>query len=397
MNDVKKSIVSAGIVALGIAAVIGGVAKRNAIDLGLGEDGARMSLSGLVASADKDVQVPEAAYFDQLVDLLKNEYVDPIPDESKLVDGAVRGMILSLEDSNSTFMSKEELSAFLAAQKGEYEGVGVVLQYEFSSVKKGPMTTMIERIPRLVVSEVAAGGPASKAGVKVGDQVVGVDGHWVVNAEDVMAFRKLSDDVEKKLVPAEKLLKAREEMRVKSEHSIMPGKAIDKLMLGTEGSVKAEWRRAGKSVVTTLTRSKSKVDGRLRFGSDATKQMVELLSAGPALDLRQNSIGDFGKMLDCLNQIAPKGTYGTLKPASGGKSEPLAVTKGTSKATMLQIKVDEGTQGAAEVFALALQAKGLAKLEGKTGGKPIATRVVKLPSGAGYTLATGVYSAGGSK
>ncbi len=101
---------------------------------------------------------------DKVVDtyyaIVDNYYGDL--DKSALIDGAVEGMINSVGDSYTSYSSTDDTSSFDETIGGSYEGIGCsVVTYSDG---------------KIVVSEIFEGSPASKAGLKVGDIVVGVDG-----------------------------------------------------------------------------------------------------------------------------------------------------------------------------------------------------------------------------
>ncbi len=397
MNEVKKSLISAALVAMAIFAVFGGIVTRNSVDFG--NEPATMSLAGLMASADKDVEVPEAAYFEQLADLLKSEYVDEITDTSKLADGAVRGMVLSLQDSYSCFYGRDEMHQYEAAQKGDFQGIGVIARLDYSAVESGSQGgDPAMGIPGLVLSEVLAESSAAKAGLQPGDQVVSVDGHWVINALDIMKFRKLQEAVDAKKISGDVLLKARKEMRLKAEKSFMPLKAMTKLTTGSSGPLTLEIRRAGTSKLITLEKGQwSDASSRLRFVPGAVDRFKKAAMSGQPLDLRQNASGDYDAMVSCLAAVAGRGNFGILQTKKQGQTSQITIKSGEPLSKSITILVDKGTAGAAEIFALALKQRGLAKLVGTSAGRPVAVRTYMLPSGAGYSLAIGTWSAGAVK
>jgi len=91
--------------------------------------------------------------------IARQRYVDPIEPDS-LVDGAIRGMMFQL-DPYSGYISPKELPGFLRRSKGAFNGIGIELGY---------------RDGRLVVIAPIEGGPAARAGVLAGDELLAVDG-----------------------------------------------------------------------------------------------------------------------------------------------------------------------------------------------------------------------------
>src|SRR5688500_2716743 len=121
-----------------------------------------------------------------MVSLLKDEYVDPIEDDTKLALGAIRGMVSSLCDLHSRFMDKEAFAVFKKNLNGDYEGIGAEFALKALSPTTKPMKpgarpnpgtqatepplTMepgrdARSIPVLEVTAVVPGGPADKAGI----------------------------------------------------------------------------------------------------------------------------------------------------------------------------------------------------------------------------------------
>lgn len=94
--------------------------------------------------------------------ILENYYEDI--DEGDLADSAVKGMISSLDDPYSSYMDLDLTSDFNRTVDGSFVGIGVTIKYENDFN---------------IIIEVNEDGPADKAGLKVGDIIVNVDGNDV--------------------------------------------------------------------------------------------------------------------------------------------------------------------------------------------------------------------------
>ncbi|MGE5840327.1 MAG: S41 family peptidase, partial [Deltaproteobacteria bacterium] len=90
---------------------------------------------------------------------IEKNYVEP-HDSRKLVQGAIKGMVQSL-DPHSTFLSKDEHQDLLSETKGSFSGIGIEI-----TVRDNVLT---------VVSPIE-GSPAYKAGIQAGDKIVKIDG-----------------------------------------------------------------------------------------------------------------------------------------------------------------------------------------------------------------------------
>lgn len=91
--------------------------------------------------------------------LARQKFVERI-ESGKLVDGAIRGMLLQL-DPYSGYIAPSELPAFERRQRGTFNGVGIEL-----GVRNG----------RLSIIAPIEGSPAAHAGIAPGDWLLAVDG-----------------------------------------------------------------------------------------------------------------------------------------------------------------------------------------------------------------------------
>ena len=405
MNEVKRSVFSAGMLILAISAVVAGNVFRSSRDLGQSTPSLGQ-ISSLVASKADSQDVPETSYYNEIVDLLKANYVEPIDDEQVLLNGAVRGMISLLGDANSLYFDKNQFTAFNNAMRGKYEGVGVQLIFEYpaaNGTKKerlGPYN-----IPIIKVAEVAPGGSAAIAGVRVGDTVEEIDHHWVINGADLKRFGEEQKKLASAATGTKALLDLRRELRAKSVSSLMPFKATDKLVLGSSGSVTVSFRRGDQNYEKTLQKGKwnqalfvpSQGSIAVRFYPGCVSEFVKAGKEHPGvpIDLRNNAWGDYDAMMECLQAVAPAGVYGSMMTEKKVKPLEVRTSSGTTN-PLPTVLVDKSTRGVAEIFALALQSRG-AKVDGVTQGDPVAVAVTTLADGSGYCLAMGKFRVGGAK
>lgn len=420
MNSTAKSFVAAGAVLLATGSILVGAMMRDRVDVGGANtfsaslSGSSFPTDGLVASRDAR-EVPEGDYFYEITNLLKQRYVEQITDEQKLAMGAVRGMVASLGDADTLYMDKETFQAHLNMRLGQFEGVGVQLELIFNEPPQkdarasgqpvDPAQALLGglRIPKLTVVTVVPGGPAAKAGVRVGDYVEYVEGHWIPNAETVASFRQLQKDVAEGKVTAEELDKVRIELTKRMKKAFTPLKARDRLLTGKTGKIHVVWLRGAEKLDTVIEKAPSRlpafaeVDGvyQVRFVPGIEKELQSLIDSDRPLviDLRNNANGLHEPMQKCLELLAPKGTYGELKLAK--RSIPFEVKIGNPNPPRLTLLVDASTRGVAEVFAEVLVEAGVAKLSGpKMAGHRILVDDCSLPDGAGFTLAVAEYQAG---
>ena len=102
-------------------------------------------------------------FFDTLVDLrsqILRNYVEPV-DEKKLLNGAIQGMMKTL-DPYSNYFAKDELANFDRAVHGQFSGIG-------AEIDQDPAGNFI------VISPLED-SPALKAGIYAGDRILKVNG-----------------------------------------------------------------------------------------------------------------------------------------------------------------------------------------------------------------------------
>ena len=406
MTDLHRNLLTAGLVCAASACLVGGIYVREKVDAEQAGLQAKTSLApGLLASRGTSVDIPEERYFYDLMLLLKREYVEPIKDETTLATGAVKGMISSLDDERSIFMSKPLFQAFVNGLQGKFEGIGAKLALRrLKRPNKGPLRTsmdFLERVPVVRVTYIVPGGPADQVGLVAGDEIERIDGHWVVNPSDVDRIRRVIQQVEAKKLPAKAQLDVQAELREKLKLSIMPMRAFERLSVGDTGLVKLSWRRAGQIREAALEKKPSEVainkrNGhafRLAFVPGAAEKLREAVAQDKKLiiDLRGVDQGDFKSMVECLAVVAPSGVIGKVV-SDAGKGEQVRIAKGSARPVPVNLQVDRFTGGVGEAFALALKSRGLARFQGgETAGDPSILERTALADGSGFTLRVGKF------
>lgn len=119
------------------------------------------ALIGANAAAENDTY-RQLNLFGDIFDRVRSDYVER-PDERQLIEAAINGMLSSL-DPHSGYLTPEENREMTVQTRGEFGGLGIQVTMEDGVVK--------------VVSPIDD-TPASRAGIKPNDLIIGIDGESV--------------------------------------------------------------------------------------------------------------------------------------------------------------------------------------------------------------------------
>ena len=99
--------------------------------------------------------------FVQVLDIVKNDYVERSVDYSKVMYGAIRGMLDALDDPYTRFMEPKAFKEMGLRQGGEYSGIGIYI-----GIRDKQLT---------VIAPIRA-TPAARAKVRAGDKIMTIEG-----------------------------------------------------------------------------------------------------------------------------------------------------------------------------------------------------------------------------
>lgn len=320
--------------------------------------GYQLDFSKNEAAKDKKQTSDAPQFFDRqtidtlgaVVNHIKKNYYKDIDNET-LNTGLIKGVVNSLDDPYSEFMTKEELKKFMESTNGKYVGVGLVV----SPGNDGYIT---------VVSPIK-GSPAYKAGIKSGDRIIKVD-EVEYSAETMQdAVNKMRGE-EGKVVNITVL---REEQKQKKVHEFKIKRETIKLQT-VDGRILE--KNIGYIAISEF--DKPTYD-------DFMKELEALKKKGAqklVLDLRGNP----GGLLDVCTKIADvfldKGTIVYTKYKDGKKDYYYSDEK--KEDMPLVVLVNGGSASASEIVSGALKDRKRAKLVGtQTFGKGIVQRLFNLP------------------
>lgn len=294
---------------------------------------------------------------------IKKNFLKEVDDE-KLLDGQLKGMLQSLEDPYSIYMTKEEFDDFMEHTKGVYGGIGVIV-----SPGEDNLITVVSPIEDT---------PGEKAGIKTGDKIIKVNGEEFTADKMDMAVKimkgKPGEDVTLTILREDKegkknqfdLTIKREEIRLKSVKSSVVEKNIGYIKIISFDDLTYE---DFKEELNKLQKQKVK---------------------GIVLDLRNNPGGLLDVCANIADEFLDDGDI-VYTETRDGEREYLKSNK-MSIDLPLVLLVNEGSASASEILAGAIKDRERGVLVGtKTFGKGIVQRIFKLPDGSGYKLTVSEY------
>jgi carboxyl-terminal processing protease len=308
--------------------------------------------------------------------------LDPV-DRTTLIEGAIKGMVESVGDPYSSYLSPQDYTTTLDDISGTFEGIGA----EIGSVDAAGNTSDCATFGPtcfLVVIAPIEGSPAEKAGLKPGDVILMVDGSRL----DGLTPDEARDRVRGKAGTEVKLHIQRFEAPTPAPSAAPAGSPA------ASGSgaplVTPEPRTLLEELDVTIVRDKIQrrevtsrelVDGtvgydRLSGFSDAgAKELREAMRAQIekgirkiVLDLRGNPGGFITAARSVASDFIASGPVFWEQDAKGGQIETQAEAGGvaTDPSIRVVVLIDRGTASASEIVAGALQDTKRAQLIGET-------------------------------
>ncbi|MCM3128249.1 MULTISPECIES: S41 family peptidase [unclassified Paenibacillus] len=288
---------------------------------------------GLLASVTGSNQKNELQKIETALDLIEANYYQDV-DRTKLIDGAINGMMESLGDPYSNYMGQETAAQFEESIEGSFTGIGAEVSSQDGNV--------------VVVSPIK-GSPAEKAGIQAKDVILSVNGESLQGLD-------LNDAVSKIRGPKGSEAKVQVQRAGTSEpldFSIIR----DDIDLET---VYAEMKDDGVGVITITQFS-------LNTGERFKEELAKLESQnmkGLVIDVRNNPGGVLSVVIDIAEQFVPSGELIVQVEDKNGNRETNE-SKGSAKDYPVSVLMNKGSASASEILAGALQQSAGATLLGE--------------------------------
>ncbi len=305
----------------------------------------------------------ELELFTKALSHVERDYAE-VPDNKKLVYGAIRGMLATL-DPHSIFMSPELYKEIKVDTQGWFGGVGIEI-----TVKDG----------HLIVVAPIEGSPAERAGIQPGDTITKIDGTPVKGLSLTETVQKMRGAKGTKMV----LTISRNGTSAPKEVTVLRDIIHIK-------SVRSETLEDGYGYVR-INSFQEGTSKELEKALKALEKKSDTGLQGLVIDLRNNPGGLLEEAVSISDKFLTQGTI--VSTSSRGKEidRRVATVEGTHPHYPVVILVNRGSASASEIVAAALQENKRAVLMGtKTFGKGSVQTIFELGGGSAIKLTIAKY------
>ncbi|HCN13125.1 S41 family peptidase [Alistipes sp.] len=284
--------------------------------------------------------------------VLAQKYVDPI-DPDRLMEGAAAGMVRDL-DPYTEFFSEEGSQDFEFLTTGKYGGVGSLIRQKDDYVR---------------IAQPYAGSPADRAGLKIGDRILAIDGKDAAGFTTEQVSRALKGEPGSKVrVKVRTLYGEEREVVLTRERIAIPGVPYAGWLADGVGYIRHSDFTEGCGEEMRRAIDRLRAEGELR---------------GLVLDYRSNGGGIMQEAVKILSFFLPRDTevLTTRGRAADSHRSYRTAAEPLLPDVPLAVLVDGNTASASEIVAGALQDLDRAVVIGR---RSYGKGLVQSPEPLGY-------------
>jgi carboxyl-terminal processing protease len=304
--------------------------------------------------------------FGDVFEKIRTDYVEK-PDEGKLVEAAINGMLSSL-DPHSSYMDAKSFRDMQVQTKGEFGGLGIEVTEEDGAIK---VVTPIDDTP------------AAKAGILSGDIITDIDGEAVQGLTLNQAVDKMRGAIN---TPVTLKIARGPKKDVKEIKIVRDVIKIQSVRSHVE-SDDLGYIRITQFNEQTYDGLKSAMD---KFQKDAPGDKLK----GYILDLRNNPGGLLDQSIEVVNAFLERGEIVSTRGRNADETQRYNARPGgdLSHGKPMVILINGGSASASEIVSGALQDHKRATLMGtRSFGKGSVQTIIPLGQNGALRLTTARY------
>jgi len=314
-------------------------------------------LLGTVMARGEDTSYQHLKIFDDVVSLISSNYVEPV-NIDKVMRGAMNGLVDSL-DPDSAYLSPDEVKQ----------------QESGAALPAGDLGIELTRQYYLRVLAARDNSPAAKAGLRTGDYVRAINDAPTRDMSVWQGMRALRGPVGSKVTL-----------------TIFRGSAADPHVVSLTRETLAPLDVTGRIAAAGVGYIRVPAIGP-RTIDQVKSQVAEMTKSGATklvIDIRRTTSGTYDQGLALARLFVSKGTLAVRETKGAATKDTITAASGDGTINLpAVVLMDNGTSGAAELFASALNGNQRADLVGEhTIGRAGVQKLVKLPGGSGLWLTT---------
>ncbi|MFM8701010.1 MAG: S41 family peptidase [Hyphomicrobiales bacterium] len=302
--------------------------------------------------------------FGDVFEKIRTDYVEK-PDDSKLVEAAISGMLTSL-DPHSSYMDSKSFRDMQVQTRGEFGGLGIEVTQEDGYVK---VVTPIDDTP------------ASKAGILSGDLITHIDGESVQGLTLNQAVEKMRGAV-KSIVS----------LRISRKGAVDPLEI--KLTRDVIRISSVKFRLEKDIGYIRITQFTEKTFDGLKNAFDAIEKEINGNSLkGYVLDLRNNPGGLLDQAISVSDAFLDRGEIVSTRSRNADDAQRYVARVGDqANGKPVVVLINGGSASASEIVAGALQDHKRATVMGtRSFGKGSVQTIIPLGSSGALRLTTARY------
>ena len=286
-------------------------------------------------------------------------------EEDELIDGAINGMLLGLDDPYAAYYNADEFEEFYVETEGKYVGVGLYITYDN------------EKLMGYVISPIE-NSPAADEGVLPGDYIYSVDGVLTstMDLDSLGSNLKGEEGTTVEVVfvryddgESEKITKTL------TRRTVIVNPVVEKIYENDIGYIKL-----------SSFDENSYTDFKKVYDDLIKNEKVK----GLILDLRNNPGGLLNVACNIADLLVPEGKIVYTVDKAG--NEEALYSKAGKIEIPLVVLINEGSASASEILAGAIKDYGVGKIVGVTTyGKGVVQTLKSLKDGTYMKLTTAEY------
>lgn len=291
-------------------------------------------------------------------DTLKDNYFEEI-DNEKLINGAINGMIESLDDPYSDYMNEVDAKNFHESISASFQGIGAEIS---------------QKDNHIVIVSPLKGSPAEKAGLKPNDIILTVDGKSLQGVSTMEAVTLIRGEKGTKVTLEVQRPGMDDTMEITITRDDIPIETVYGEML-EDGIAKVQ--------ITN-------------FSQHTSQELVDILNdlqkqgmKGLILDVRQNPGGLLDQAINISSLFVPEGkVIFKVEDREGNIKEYTSKREGNPNIPLVVV-IDKGSASASEILAGAVSESADVPLVGESSfGKGTVQRAQDFEDGSNMKFTT---------